>query len=137
MELVIERQGPVLTATISGKFIADDAYLLLKQIEDEAAGQRTELIVDIRKLEYIGSQGVSALIKLALSHNLRLVGLPANVKKTFEALGLVKFLKVNLTQEEALKRALKAAESAPGPAASGHRAAAPHAVRHPRTKTRG
>lgn len=145
MELMIERSGEALIATVSGKFIADDAYILLKRIEDEVEGPRSHLILDIRKLEYIGSQGVSAVIKLALSHHLRLVGLTPNVKRTLEALGMVKMLRFFTTLEGAQKHvqsALEAGATSPGlppprPAggASAKSAGAPRPAA-PLTKTR-
>lgn len=131
MELTIVREGTVLTATVSGKFIADDAYNLLKRIEDESGGEKCHLILDVRKLEYIGSQGVSAVIKLAMSHHLRLVGLPPNVKKTLEALGMVKSLRVYQTVEQALKNCLSASGANP---AAGHSPAATRTPSASRTR---
>ncbi len=61
------------------------------------------VLVDLKGVEYLGSSAVSALVRLAIERQLRLVQVNERIVKTLQAMGLISYFEIHPTMTDAMK----------------------------------
>ncbi len=94
MEVTITQTGSTLTASIDGEIDADNGHVLTREIGNPLPGDVDEVIVDMERLGFIDSSGISRLVDLRQTAldagaTLRLTKLAPNVRRVFEITGLL------------------------------------------------
>ncbi len=99
MEVTITRTANTLTATLDGEIDAGNGHELTAAIGPELPDGVDAVIIDMTRLGFIDSSGVSRLVELqqhvtAAGAAFRLVSLPPNVRRVFEITGLLELFGV-------------------------------------------
>jgi anti-sigma B factor antagonist len=98
MELASESKGNVQVVSVDGSLDALTAPELADALATEFRDGHTQLVADLRKLEYTSSAGLRVLlnsVKEARSKggDLRLAGVQPNVKKVLDLSGFMSIMK--------------------------------------------
>jgi anti-anti-sigma factor len=104
MEIRIGSRNQSVIVTLAGKFVGKDAGLIF--LEVTSALEKTKaarIIFDMAGLEYLGSQGISALLAISMAHPSRFVGVSSEMQVLLERAGLKGQLQCFGTVEEAEK----------------------------------
>ncbi|MBI3269318.1 MAG: STAS domain-containing protein [Planctomycetes bacterium] len=101
-ECPIETVEGVIVARPVGKITGGEAGTFLASLQDNLPEKDGKLVVDLSKLNYIGSQGISLFIFLTEAHSVRVAAAPAGVLAAFKALMLDKLIPFHTTAAEAI-----------------------------------
>lgn len=69
-----------------------DAERLIEVVFDEAPGDADRVVLNFSEVEYINSTVMSALSRVSVARELRIVGMQATVEKILDTMGLLQFL---------------------------------------------
>ena len=108
LELELEGRDDTAILILSGQIDSYTAEEITKIIESHISQGNLKIIVDLAKVDYLDSAGLSALIscKIKLSKRngaLKLVGLAGKAKDVFEITGMTQMFEIFETREDAFK----------------------------------
>ncbi|MEZ5225274.1 MAG: STAS domain-containing protein [Acidimicrobiales bacterium] len=94
MDVIISRTANTLAATIDGEIDAANGHVLTTKIGRGIAGGVDEVVIDVAKLEFIDSSGISRLVELRqmaldAGATFRLTHPAPNVRRVLEITGLL------------------------------------------------
>lgn len=98
----ITDQG-IIIIKLSGRFVGKEAEDFIREVDNYVSGkENTKLIVDLSQLEYIGSQGASALVVLSEKYRAKITGLSNLVQSTLNLLKMDNILEIYDTLDNAI-----------------------------------
>jgi len=90
-----------------------DAEHLVELVFDEPGGDCERIVLNFSEVEYINSTVMSALSRISVARDLRVVGMQDGVARILDTMGLLQFLDRSDDEASAIE-ALKAGPSEPG-----------------------
>lgn len=88
---------------LSGRFVGKEAEDFIKQVDDYFSEQQdVKLVIDLSRLEYIGSQGASAFMVLSDKYQLKIASPLSTVQNTLNLLKLDSVLGMYDTVDKAI-----------------------------------
>lgn len=97
--------GNIVIAALSGRFAGKEAEEFIKEVDTYIETAHTSrLIIDLDALEYIGSQGASALMALSTRYQVKITNVSPLIQNVFDILQLNQLFEIYLTKDEALKK---------------------------------
>lgn len=107
MDMTTERRDGVLAASVSGRMDRTNSKDFTRAIRAALAEGDHAVILDLERLSYISSAGLSAILMAAKALSGRatdfsVCSLPAPIKEVFEVSGFHKIIKLHATRHDAL-----------------------------------
>ncbi len=93
--------GVLVVRSLVSEMKAPEAERLIELVFDEFEGD--EVVLNLTPVGYINSTVMSALSRVAVAKNLRVVGLQAPVQGILDTMGLLQFLDMAPSEEDAIK----------------------------------
>lgn len=89
VQISFSKRDDITIMELSGRFIGKEAEEVVKEANNYVGDQPdAKIIVDLTKLEYIGSQGASALVLLSQKYRIKAVTPPSFVRDALTLLNL-------------------------------------------------
>lgn len=107
MSITVEKLGEIVRVILAGKLLQEEAEQLEEKIEAEIARGNVRIVIDMSGLDFISSDGLSALLelRLRLQHAegyIRLVCPPELILQVFQRTKLTKIFQIYPNLENAL-----------------------------------
>jgi anti-anti-sigma factor len=103
VQTVFKKNGDVYILELIGRFVGKEGEDILKEADNYLLGKDdVKLVVNLSKLEYIGSQGAATLVMLSGKYNVKIAEPVALVKETFDMFRLDAVLEIYGTLKEAI-----------------------------------
>ena len=80
-----------------------EAERLIEVVFDEQGSDCEQILFNFEEVEYINSTVMSAISRVSVARDLRVVGLQYGVERILDTMGLLQFLDRSETEEEALR----------------------------------
>lgn len=113
--------GDVLLVQCQGRVVAGKEVFALHAYVGDSFAKYVEIVMQLDQVEFIDSSGLGALTRLmhtarAKGGDLKLSGVPSNIRKTLEMTKLVTLFEIYDTAEEAITAAYLGSRYSPGKA---------------------
>jgi anti-anti-sigma factor len=103
VHLSFDKQENIIILKLSGRFLGKEGEDVIKEIDDYLEGQTDiKLVIDLGKLEYIGSQGAATLIMLSEKYPIKIAAAGQLVKNTLILLKINSIVEIYDTVEQAI-----------------------------------
>ena len=109
VHLSFNKREEFVILELSGRFLGKEGEDVIGEIDKYLEGYKdVKLVVDLSKLEYIGSQGVATLVMLSEKYPIKIAAPVQLVKNTFTLLKINSVLEIYDTVEQTINSFKKA-----------------------------
>lgn len=109
VQLFFYKREDIVILELSGRFLGRDGESVIKDINEYLKGQENvQLVVDLTKLEYIGSQGVATLVLLSKQYPIKIAAPVQLVRNTLILLRVENVVEICDTIDQAINSFKKA-----------------------------
>ncbi|MBI4835116.1 MAG: STAS domain-containing protein [Planctomycetes bacterium] len=104
VQVTFTKKGDINIIELSGRFVGKEAEDVIKEVTNRLnTKDKAKVIIDLTNLEYIGSQGASALMFLSEKYSLRVVSPQSIVLNTLTLLKLEQIIGIFATVDKAVE----------------------------------
>ena len=115
------QDGILLVRVHKGELKSGEAEHLIEVVFDEEGGDCEQILLNLTEVEYINSTVMSALSRISVARDLRVVGMQPGVERILDTMGLLQFLDRSSSEDEARQSfaAEASGKTPPGGSAAG------------------